>query len=138
MELKNKLSLDELINLAKKPLKKKEKKKQLERFGSLKRFLISEEIEQGEEHIQAILFYDRYTKWCKLNNEPNKLNLNAFYLELKLHFNKVKHRNTICYLASPKGFDLSPENIHRVNAEFKKTRSKGRINEKKTKEEETE
>lgn len=104
------LSVDELIELAKKPIKDDELKK----LPPVKRFVVSSGIEEGSEKIPAILIYDRYLNWAKAYKVKH-LNKSMFFKELSLYFDKVRISKGFAYVMSPKGFNLTPEYYQLVN-----------------------
>lgn len=126
-ELK-KLSVEQLMEIAKHPIKEDEFKK----LPPVKRFLTSEKIENGKDVIPAAAIYDRYLKWASLY-KVKPVNQIKFFKELALYFNKKRIANGNAYILSSKGFDLSPEGLILANEKMK---PKKRIsNGKKNKEE---
>lgn len=134
MALKNskEMTLDELVELAKKPTNPKDKK--TKNLSAVNRFIHSDNVKQGNELIPSLVFYDRYVKWCSTYQEK-ALSSAPFFKDLKLYFTKKMDNITgSSYLASPEGFDLSPEHLHKLTEEFKKGHGRG-IGKKKTAEE---
>lgn len=102
----NKLSIEQLISLAKKPLKEKPKKQE----GSMiEKFIQEERLSTGTVKISLAIVYDRYYRWCDLNHViPVKVN--QFSKELKFFFPKVLTKDGTCYVLSLEGFNISVEN----------------------------
>lgn len=129
----SKLSAQELMALAKNQLK--EDKSDLKKLSIIRQFIISDGIKQGDYNIPAILIYDRYRKWCKVNNS-SPLSLSKFFSDFKLYFKKIRLTKGMGYQMSPAGFDLSDEYLQEVNKKYlKKRTSYGKTKKEKQKEE---
>lgn len=105
------LSVQELMELAKNPIKEDEFKK----LPPAKRFVLSADIQPGKEKIPAALIYDRYEAWAK-THKIKPVSMAKFFTELKLYFDKIRYEKGFAYLMSPKGFNLSPEHQVLVNS----------------------
>lgn len=123
----NKLSLEELMEIAKHPIKEVDEFKHL---PPVRRFIASDKVAHGDVKIPAMLIYDRYVKWAN-NHKLELLTKVKFFQELALYFTKIKERSGFVYLMGPDGFNLSPEYLELVNADRKRN-SRGK---KKTKKE---
>ena len=123
-----KLSPEQLMQIAKHPIKEDEYKK----LPPVKRFIVSDKLEDGKEAIPAALIYDRYVKWCNIY-KLKPLSIPQFFKEFAKHFNKVRLQKGNGYILSPKGFDLSPQGIAEVNERY--TAPKKRISNGKKKKE---
>lgn len=117
------LSVEQLMEIAKKPIKDDEYKK----LPPAKRFIVSEGIEAGDYKVPAILIWDRYVKWAK-HNKVKSVSQIAFFKELALYFDKVRLTNAYGYMVTVKGFDLSPSYVEYVKQLHKKGKrtSRGR------------
>lgn len=98
------LSPEELMELAKNPIKK-EKDKNL---SPVKAFIVSEDLQKGETQVPGIVVYDRYSEWCE-NNSIERLSVTAFFKEFKFYFTKKVTKFGAVYLLDSEGFDLSVE-----------------------------
>lgn len=128
------MTLEELAQLAKTPLKEDET---LAKLPVIRRFIIQDELENGDYKVPAVLIYDRYKDWCQSNQMQIKGYV-AFFKEFKHYFKRVQQRDGIFYILSPKGFDLSPQKLLEAKATFRKRISNGKKPRKKpTKKEET-
>lgn len=112
----NKLSIQELMEIAKNPIKEVDEFKHL---PPVRRFIASDKIQNGEYRIPANLIYDRYLKWC-LRSKVESISAVKFFQELALYFNKIKTNQGYSYLMNPEGFDLSPEYLKIVNSNRKR------------------
>lgn len=124
----NKLSIEELMEIAKHPIKEMDEFKHL---PPVRRFVMADKVGHGDVKIPAMLVFDRYLKWAN-NHKIEVLSKVKFFQELALYFTKVKVSNGFVYLMSPEGFNLSPEYLELVNANRKRN-SNGK--KKKTKKE---
>jgi hypothetical protein len=101
-----KLSLEELMEIAKLPLKDSDYK----HFPPARRFIISEGIEAGEDLVPSAIILYRYNQWSKNNNlEP--VGSTLFFREFKKYFNKKQTNSGSYYKLSVKGFDVSLQNL---------------------------
>ncbi len=112
----NKLSIEELMAIAKQPIKENDEFKHL---PPVRRFIASDKIAYGDVKIPAMLVYDRYIKWAN-NNKIEVLSKVKFFQELALYFTKIKVTNGFVYLMGPDGFNLSPEYLELINADRKR------------------
>lgn len=111
-----KLTAQELMELAKKPLKDNDKS--LKKLPIVRQFIISEKIVQGDYNIPAMLVYDRFKKWCFIHGY-RIITVTAFFRQFKLYFPRISKKGTK-YALSPEGFDLSEQYIKQVNTEYMK------------------
>lgn len=81
----------------------------------VKRFMVADGVEPGDEPIKATLVLDRYHKWCNLSKEK-PISDKSFFQELALYAEKKSTGSGSFYKLSPKGFNLSPEYLALVNA----------------------
>jgi hypothetical protein len=105
------LSIEELMEIAKNPL---EKDKNAD-LPMIKRFIVSDNLEQGTDWVPAAVIWDRYLSWATIN-KITAFTLVHFFKEFKNYFNKKKFKGGVLYQLSQKGFDLSPENLALINA----------------------
>jgi hypothetical protein len=124
----SKLSIEQLIAVAKNPIKKKLEKQ----TGSMiDRFISDEKLSTGTVRIHVAIIYDRYVKWCSYNNRiPVKVK--EFSTEFKFYFPKVSNKNGVFYVLSPDGFNISMEN-QAINKEKYTKKAKGFASGKKKK-----
>lgn len=126
------LTPEELMALAKNPIKAKKQKN----LSPIKEFIISEDISAGTEKIAGVLVYDRYTTWCKaMSIKP--FTMTKFFTEFVHYFEKKRSTSGVAYMLNPKGFDLAPEKLRKLNAEYQKRISRN-VNKKKNKKEDHE
>lgn len=116
-----------LIELAKKPLKTPIKKRIIKsELDEVRQFITEHDIQpHGTVLVPAVLIYDKYIKWCKLNNTKAK-GVAQFFSKFKLYFNSAISQNMSHYHIHPKGFDLSIQNVEFVKNEQKKKVKKRR------------
>ncbi len=100
------LTLEELMEIAKLPLKDDETKN----LPPVRRFIVSDGLQEGNDQIPAALIYDRYLNWSKINN-LHPISMVHFFKELKLYYKKSKIQTGLVYFLSAKGFDLSPHKL---------------------------
>lgn len=112
----NKLTVEELMVIAKYPIKESD---EFKNFSPVKRFIHSDKIMYGDIKIPAGLIYDRYLKWTN-NYKIEKIAKNNFFKELSLYFNKMRTNGGIVYLMGLDGFDMSPENLQLVQSNMKR------------------
>jgi len=111
----NKLSIEQLISLAKKPLKEKPKKQ----TGSMiDKFIQEEKLNQGTTRISDVVVYDRYYKWCDINN-INPVSIIMFNKECRVYFPKVTNNKGTFYVLSSEGFNISLENAYLLKNKYK-------------------
>lgn len=134
MSTLTKLSNQELMELAKKPLK--ENNKDLKKLPVIRQFIISEKITEDDVLIPAMIVYNRYETWA-FGNGYKVLSVTKFFMEFKKYFQKVVSNTGSYYKLSPKGFDLSEQHLQEVNAKFLKEKriSHGKKENKKKKNE---
>lgn len=116
------LSVDELMVIAKKPLSKKTRvvSSKLSHLEEIKQFILSEDIKSHPTiAVPAIMIYERYKKWCGLNNMDVR-GRNIFFKEFKNHFKQNKIGGLVKYHITPDGFDLSDSNLIKLKNEKKK------------------
>lgn len=128
----SKLTNQELMELAKKPLK--DNNKELKKLPVIRQFIISEKIVEDDTLIPAMVIYDRYERWA-FGNGYKILTVTKFFMEFKKYFQKVISNSGSYYKLSPKGFDLSEQHLQEVNAKFLKEKriSNGKKEDKKKK-----
>ena len=112
----NKMTIEELMEIAKNPLKEVDEFKHL---PPVRRFIASDKIEHGDVKIPANLIYDRYLKWAA-NSKLETISNVKFFQELALYFNKIRTTEGYAYLMSPSGFNMSPEYLKLINADRKR------------------
>lgn len=115
------LTPEELMEIAKLPLKEDT---ELKHLPPIKQFIIGDNIQEGEDCIPAALIYDRYQTWAKINNILDIGNV-KFFQELAIYFKKIRKTHNYTYQMSQNGFDLSAENIERVNSKSARRNSRG-------------
>lgn len=107
--MKKELTLEELMLIAKKPVK--DPKEFNKHLRPAKRFIISCDVKFKENSfVPAFIIYDRYERWCQLN-DIKPVTVTAFFSEFKIYFKQIKKRDYIVYEIDSEGFDLSEENI---------------------------
>ncbi len=121
-------TIEELIQLAKRQLKKKDKK--LSKLSSVTQYKIQEKVNPGTELVSALVVFDSYIKWAYLNNEVPLTKI-MFFKEFKLHFKKKTNKDGVFYLLDSVGFNLTSQHRQMLIEEHKK--SKGFSNEQKKK-----
>ncbi|NDE09872.1 MAG: hypothetical protein EBZ95_04810 [Chitinophagia bacterium] len=112
----NKLTIEELMEIAKHPIKEVDEFKHL---PPVRRFIASDKISQGDIKIPAMLIYDRYLKWTN-SHKIEEVSKVKFFQELALYFTKIRSTDGYVYLMGPDGFNLSPEYLQLVNANRKR------------------
>lgn len=105
-----KLSIEELMEIAKHPLKKDPASE----LAPVKRFIVSAGLKDGDNRIPAAVIWDRYLTWATENN-IKIVSLIAFFKEFAKYYNRITTKYGRVYLLSHDGFDLSDENLQRVN-----------------------
>lgn len=109
------MSVDELMEVAKKrlskPIKKKTKNKSIsERSDIIKEFILAENVKSHTSiKVPSILVYDKYHKWATLENDHKLLTIVAFNKEFGKIFKAVTLSKNKYYLLHPEGFNLSDE-----------------------------
>lgn len=122
-----KLTFEQLMELAKLPVKEPNKK-----LSQVKRFIISDGLKEGSDAIPASLIYSRYKEWCTINiQEP--LSLVKFFKEFKLYYKKIIKDQLSHYLLSAHGFDFSLEKIFESKKDITEKRTSQRGNNTKKK-----
>jgi hypothetical protein len=116
----SKLTPEELMEIAKLPLKDDGKKT----LPPVKAFIVGDGIQEGEDLIPAALVYDRYQTWAKINNIED-VGIVKFFKDLQIYFTKIRKTYGYFYKMSQNGFDLSPEHIEYVNSKTVKRNSSG-------------
>ena len=118
-----KLSVEELMEIAKLPLKEKKNSN----LTPIKQFIVGDNLENGTDKIPAGVVYCRYEKWALINN-ITPLTFRKFLSQFKNYYKKVLVSNKAYYLLSPKGFDLSLQNIAQTTEKLapKKRNSSGK------------
>lgn len=125
------LTVDELMAVAKRPLKKPIKKKKTgqgytNRTEHIKDFILSENIKSHASIlVPSLVVYDRYFKWVA-NSPDSPLHINMFSKEFNKMFKAVTRGKQKCYLLHPEGFNLSDEyyaSIKEKYSNFKKKTS---------------
>lgn len=116
----SKLSVEELMEIAKLPVKPLPKK-----MSPAKQFIIADGLEQGTDHIPASVIYARYTNWAKAANlEP--ITSGKFFKEFRLYFKKIIRQNISHYILSVKGFNMALEEIYISKTTSEKRTSRGK------------
>ncbi len=102
------LSMDELMKVAQKPIKKpKKSSKKLDTVEKIKQFVVSENIKShANVCVPTIVVYDRFVKWCDANGE-NPLTAMSFSKEFNKLFKRRLVNNVSHYLLHPEGFALN-------------------------------
>lgn len=106
----SKLTPEQLIELAKSALQNPDDQT-LKNLSSVKRFIISEDIQSGKEKLQAIVIFARYYTWCAVNNEV-VIQQSKFFQELQLYLQRKVTGKGVFYYVNPTGFNLSKEYLH--------------------------
>lgn len=96
----------------------------------VKRFMVTDGVESGNEWIPGILIYDRYVKWATVTNLPI-LTIVPFFQELVLYADKKYTNDGVFYKLSPKGFNLSPEYLKMVTTARRISRENKKVKKKK-------
>lgn len=120
MEDKDKLL--KLIAIAKNPLPEDELKRRFKE-QPVKRFVVSDGLEDGDVLIQAFVIYHRYKKWAE-TYRVTPISNKAFFTEFSMYFPKKQQKNGIFYRLSPKGFNLSPEYVELIRKQINGTKKK--------------
>ncbi len=110
-----KLSIEDLIAVAKKPLKEKPKK---QNGSMIEKFIQEERLSTGTIKINLALVYDRYYKWCDINHTI-PVTIREFSKELKFFFPKVVRKEGTFYIMSLEGFNMSLENEAILKEKYK-------------------
>lgn len=121
-----KLSIQELMEIAKNPIKEEDEFKHL---PPVRRFIVSDKIQHGDYKIPAILIYDRYARWAN-KHKLEIISQVKFFKELALYFNKIRISEGFAYIMSPEGFNLSPDYLHIVNNRKRNSNGKNKKNKK--------
>lgn len=120
--------LDELMVVAKQPLKVPLRKKRngdtrntAHSVEQVRKYLEDEGLNRGitKLPVPAELIYNRYLQWCKNNFEIACPYL-TFFKKFRLFFNMKKVGGQTNYLINPDGFDLSEQNKQFVSHEINK------------------
>lgn len=107
----SKLSIEELMEIAKHPLKDDGTKN----LPPVKRFIVSYGIVAGDDLVPGAVIWDVYINWAHINQVPT-LPITTFFQDFKLYFEHKKTNKGVQYRISQNGFDLSPENIALINS----------------------
>lgn len=108
------MSLQELMEIAKNPIKEDEFRK----LTPARRFILSDGVEAGDYKMPALLIYDRYVKWANAY-KIKPVNKVEFFKEFAKYFKKSRTTEGFVYLMSPKGFDLSLEYLAIIKEKYK-------------------
>lgn len=105
--MKKELSIDELMKIAKNPVKEDDNNKHL---SLTKRFIMANNLKDfPTADVPAYMIFYRYLHWANINNiKPDSDS--TFFKEFKLFFKSRIKTNGVYYYISPEGFDLSIEN----------------------------
>ena len=106
-----KLSIEELMEIAKHPLKDDGTKD----LPPVKRFIVSTGISADKTLVPASLIWDKYITWAE-HNKVHSLPLTTFFRDFKNYFDQKTTNKGSHYLISQNGFDLSAENLALVNS----------------------
>lgn len=101
--------LAKLRGIAKNPIKEDQFKK----LPAIRRFMMSDGVEEGDYPVPAMLIYDRYFHWCEAF-KLRPLSVQKFFKEFAMYADKKAGRSGLFYMLSPKGFDLSPQYLELV------------------------
>lgn len=119
------LSVDELMEVARKPLSKPIKKRKnkdksvVERSEIIKDFILSEKIKSHATiKVASVFVYDRYYKWANLVNDHKILNIVTFNREFSKLFKMLTSGRNKYYLLHPEGFNLSDENYATIKEKY--------------------
>lgn len=128
-----KATVEELLQLAQKPLENTFDKRLETAVGPVKYFIISDGLKDGTEKIPSSHVYARYIKWVKNNGNVDLLSIRDFSCELKKYFKRINRYDGVYYLMSPEGFDMSPHALQESRAMFKIGKSNAKDKSKKEK-----
>ncbi len=106
----------ELIALAKKELPEDELKKKYAK-QPVKRFMISDKVDNGPELIPAFLVYERYLDWAN-DYKVEPLSKVVFFKEFATYVEKKQTGKGMFYKLSSRGFNLSPQYVEMIRKKY--------------------
>lgn len=121
----DKTNIEALMLIAAKELKVKDKKSGNAELEVVRDFILKCDIQNSDEHMVPLaIIYDKYKTWAKNSQFKRTLSNQKFSRLFGLSFNKILKYGLAYFEVSPKGFDLTAENLMRIKQQNEKNKTK--------------